>query len=117
MTMKANPLLIGFVGLVSMVTGVGSLGLAAFFAIGAASNSYLAVVLAALLWTAYFLLSRGFRLIYSVSGVMTPEDLEEASLEAKSVEDRLDELERLKRRDLVTPEEYAAKRQEILNDL
>jgi hypothetical protein len=34
-----------------------------------------------------------------------------------SVEDRLDELDRLKRRDLVTPEEYAAKRQEILKDL
>jgi cytochrome c-type biogenesis protein CcmI len=35
----------------------------------------------------------------------------------KSVEDRLDELERLKRRDMVTPEEYAAKHQEILKDL
>ena len=35
----------------------------------------------------------------------------------KSTEDRLDELERLKRRDMVTPEEYAAKRQEILKDL
>ena len=34
-----------------------------------------------------------------------------------SVEDRLDELERLKRRDMVTPEEYAAKRQDILKDL
>jgi len=37
--------------------------------------------------------------------------------EARNVEDRLDELERLKRRDMVTPEEYAAKRQEILKDL
>ena len=35
----------------------------------------------------------------------------------RSVEDRLDELERLKRRDMVTPEEYTAKRQEILKDL
>jgi hypothetical protein len=35
----------------------------------------------------------------------------------KRVEDRLDELERLKRRDMVTPEEYTAKRQEILKDL
>ena len=35
----------------------------------------------------------------------------------RSVEDRLDELERLKRRDMVTPEEYAAKRHEILKDL
>ena len=35
----------------------------------------------------------------------------------RSVEDRLDELERLKRRDMITPEEYAAKRQEILKDL
>jgi len=35
----------------------------------------------------------------------------------RDVEDRLDELERLKRRDLITPEEYAAKRQEILKDL
>jgi hypothetical protein len=34
-----------------------------------------------------------------------------------SVEDRLDELERLKRRDLVTSEEYGTKRQEILKDL
>jgi hypothetical protein len=33
------------------------------------------------------------------------------------IEDRFDELERLKRRDMVTPEEYAAKRQEILKDL
>jgi hypothetical protein len=33
------------------------------------------------------------------------------------IEDRLDELERLKRRDMVTPEEYTAKRQEILKDL
>jgi len=32
-------------------------------------------------------------------------------------EDRLDELERLKRRDMITPEEYATKRQEILKDL
>lgn len=37
--------------------------------------------------------------------------------EAVSVEDRLDELELLKRRDLITSEEYAAKRQEILQDL
>jgi hypothetical protein len=35
----------------------------------------------------------------------------------RNVEDRLDELERLKRREMVTPEEYAAKRQEILKDL
>ncbi len=34
-----------------------------------------------------------------------------------STEDRLDELERLKRRDMVTPEEYATKRHEILKDL
>jgi predicted Holliday junction resolvase-like endonuclease len=34
-----------------------------------------------------------------------------------SVEDRLDELERLKRRAMVTPEEYEAKREEILRDL
>jgi hypothetical protein len=34
-----------------------------------------------------------------------------------SAEDRLDELERLKRRDMVTQEEYATKRQEILKDL
>ncbi len=40
-----------------------------------------------------------------------------ASDKAQSTEDRLDELERLKRRDMVTPEEYAAKRQEILKDL
>ena len=32
-------------------------------------------------------------------------------------EDRLDELDRLKRRNMVTSEEYAAKRQEILKDL
>jgi hypothetical protein len=38
-------------------------------------------------------------------------------LQQKPIEDRLDELERLKRRELVTPEEYAAKRQEILQDL
>jgi hypothetical protein len=39
------------------------------------------------------------------------------TLNSQSAEDRLDELERLKRRDMVTPEEYAAKRQEILKDL
>jgi hypothetical protein len=35
----------------------------------------------------------------------------------RRAEDRLDELERLKRRDMVTAEEYAAKRQEILKSL
>jgi hypothetical protein len=38
-------------------------------------------------------------------------------LRPASVEDRLDQLERLKRRAMVTPEEYTAKRQEILKDL
>jgi hypothetical protein len=37
--------------------------------------------------------------------------------ESRTVEDRLDELERHKRRNMVTPEEYAAKRQDILKDL
>jgi uncharacterized protein YwgA len=41
----------------------------------------------------------------------------EISANHRQVEDRLDDLERLKRRDMVTPEEYAAKRQEILKDL
>ena len=45
------------------------------------------------------------------------ETLPDANLARPSVEDRLDELERLKRRDMVTPEEYAAKRTEILKDL
>jgi hypothetical protein len=40
-----------------------------------------------------------------------------SSVLPRSIEDRLDELERLKRRDMVTPEEYAVKRQEILKDL
>lgn len=35
----------------------------------------------------------------------------------RSIEDRLDELERLKRRAMVTSEEYEAKRKDILNDL
>jgi hypothetical protein len=35
----------------------------------------------------------------------------------QTAEDRFDELERLKRRQMVTPEEYAAKRQDILKDL
>jgi hypothetical protein len=39
------------------------------------------------------------------------------SAQARSAEDRLDELERLKRRAMVTPEEYEAKRKDILNDL
>ena len=42
---------------------------------------------------------------------------EESKVRALPIEDRLDELERLKRRDLVTPEEYAAKRAEILKEL
>jgi len=41
----------------------------------------------------------------------------EAPSSFRLVEDRLDELERLKRRDMVTLEEYATKRQEILKDL
>ncbi len=43
--------------------------------------------------------------------------IENQRLTFRPVEDRLDELERLKRRDMVAPEEYAAKRQEILKDL
>jgi F0F1-type ATP synthase membrane subunit b/b' len=35
----------------------------------------------------------------------------------RTAEERLDELERLKRRDMVTSEEYAAKRRDILEDL
>jgi len=42
---------------------------------------------------------------------------QDASNKGKSVEDRLDELERLKRRDMVKAEEYAAKRTDILKDL
>jgi len=42
---------------------------------------------------------------------------EDKTQNKRTAEDRLDELERLKRRDMVTPEEYAAKRQEILKDL
>ncbi len=45
-----------------------------------------------------------------------PDPHEEGTTSAR-VEDRLDELELLKRRDMVTPEEYTAKRQEILKDL
>jgi hypothetical protein len=54
--------------------------------------------------------SEGYRVLHPRSGEYTVVGL-------ASVEDRLDELERLKRRDMVTPEEYAAKRQEILKDL
>jgi len=39
------------------------------------------------------------------------------TLSSQTPEDRLDELERLKRRDMVTAEEYVAKRREILKDL
>jgi len=46
-----------------------------------------------------------------------PQEVEESDIRRSAVEDRLDELERLKRRNMVTPEEYAAKRQEILKDL
>jgi hypothetical protein len=35
----------------------------------------------------------------------------------ETVEDRLDEMERLRRRNLISPEEYAYKRQEILKEL
>jgi type VI protein secretion system component VasK len=62
-------------------------------------------------------------LIREISAVRAAKLVEEKrqsssdELSDRSVEDRLDELERLKRRDLVTPEEYAAKRQEILKDL
>jgi hypothetical protein len=34
-----------------------------------------------------------------------------------TVEDRFDQLERLKRRDMITADEYAAKRKQILKDL
>jgi len=70
-------------------------------------------------------------LVFFLQGWMTAPTLEESARKdaewldqinrdyqkLRTVEDRLDELERLKRRDMVTPEEYAAKRQEILKDL
>jgi hypothetical protein len=46
-----------------------------------------------------------------------PAGSEEAPATAVTVEDRLRELGRLKESGLITPEEYAKKREEILNDL
>ncbi|HEV3271212.1 MAG TPA: hypothetical protein VGZ93_03435 [Candidatus Methylacidiphilales bacterium] len=61
---------------------------------------------------------RGESLVHDLARQMNIEkQVESLGARWRSVEDRLDELERLKRRDMVTPEEYAAKRQEILKDL
>ncbi len=60
----------------------------------------------------------GGTLLFAVPVVRPRKPEQEAvSPQYHAVEDRLDELERLKRRDIVTPEEYAAKRQEILKGL
>jgi len=68
------------------------------------------------LWLAYFIVS--FPIIDKLSKGLraeTPPALPRHV--TRSAEDRLDELERLKRRDMVTPEEYATKRAEILKDI
>ena len=76
----------------------------------------LTLVVVATFWLGYWILA--FPVITKVALQLTrkgPPPLPRK--QTLSVEDRLDELERLKRRDMVTPEEYAAKRQEILKDL
>jgi len=69
-------------------------------------------------FSAFFILAMGLILLglYQLRAAFFLLD-EDAVVLPIAVEDRLDELERLKRRDMVTPAEYAAKRQEILKDL
>jgi hypothetical protein len=55
--------------------------------------------------------------IFSARAMQKIKSTYDSKADKRSVENRLDELERLNRREMVTPEEYAAKRQEILNDL
>ena len=63
-------------------------------------------------------LTRGQYVIHELAGQMHVEkQIDSLGARWRSVEDRLDELEHLKRRDMVTPEEYATKRAEILKDL
>jgi hypothetical protein len=64
----------------------------------------------------YFLCRQGIRRTRLAFLPLNKASVTEGEVQ-QSIEDRLDELERLKRRDMVTPEEYAAKRQEILKDL
>ena len=69
-------------------------------------------------FAAFFGLIGGNTIGFAFRGTKIPGESEISAEEKKTTcEDRLDELERLKRRDMVTPEEYAAKRQEILKDL
>jgi hypothetical protein len=64
-----------------------------------------------------FLFFRGLRMVRNNFDPRYRTSTEIAPSNRPTTEDRLDELERLKRREMVTAEEYAAKRQEILNDL
>jgi hypothetical protein len=90
---------------------VGTYSASVDYTITASSN--LCLVLAACFWGMGIIMIRvGYKQL------KTPWDhLQHDGKDDRSTEDRLDELERLKRRDMVTPEEYAAKRQEILKDL
>ncbi|MCE0522177.1 MAG: hypothetical protein LV480_04630 [Methylacidiphilales bacterium] len=77
-------------------------------------------VLAVIYFAVYLIwyMRHGYALAHELGRQMNIENqVESLGARWRSVEDRLDELERLKRRDMVTPEEYTAKRQEILKDL
>ena len=68
--------------------------------------------------TGLFGLQGGALIFAGFSGLKLNKTEQQNAVPASSnAEARLDELERLKRRDMVTPEEYATKRQEILKDL
>ncbi len=72
---------------------------------------------AGMLLLGLYLLTTGVKLTRGAFNILKQRELGTIDTNYRTVEDRLDELERLKRRDLVTPEEYAAKRQDILKDL
>ena len=94
---------------------LGILGLCLFFLVALISTSRTATAI--LLNLVPALLFVGIPAVIVCTAVVHFARRANATVVGKSVEDRLDELERLKRRDMVTPEEYAAKRQEILKDL
>jgi hypothetical protein len=81
------------------------------------SHSKLCFLLAAIFWVlGYGIIASGYKQL-KASRTLPQDDDGKSELPLTTIEDRLDDLERLKRRDMVTPEEYAAKRQEILKDL
>ena len=94
---------------------LGLFGLCLFSLVAVISNSKVAVPILANLIPVILVVGILILILWAVISYIARQIAPKP--ERTSVENRLDELERLKRRDMVTPEEYATKRQEILKDL